>query len=296
MNRHFLPVFLLSALWSTSWPLTKLAGASIPPMSLVAVRLGVAALCLLLYMRLRGLRLPPWGRAWVPLAILAVIGNALPYTMVVWAVQRVPSGLSSVFVGTMPVWTVLLTHFFSHGDRAGERLNALKLAGALAGFSGIVLLVGPTALSGAPSALWGELVLILAALIWANATIYTSLNSELTPDQQAAGTALLATLLLLPLCLAVESPWQIDPPWQALAALLVLSLGATALGTLMMFRVTRRYGPTVMSMVMYLNPALALVWGWLFLGETLVARQFVAFAAIALGLFLVDRGRKRAMV
>src|SRR4029079_2102232 len=106
--RAFLPVFRLASVWSPSWPLSKLAGGSIPPMTLVMLRLGIAALVMLAYLRLRGMRLPPMGRAWLPLLIMALIGNAIPYTMVMWSLQRVPSGLSSVFVGTMPVWTVLL--------------------------------------------------------------------------------------------------------------------------------------------------------------------------------------------
>ncbi len=294
MRRPLLWVLLLSVVWSLSWPLIKFAGQSVPPVAIVIARMAVAACCMVPYLYLSGSRLPPLGRLWGPLLIIALIGNALPYSLAAWGQQHVPSGLSAVLVGTMPVWTVLITHFFSQGARAGERLNAMKLIGALSGFAGIVLLVGPAALAGLHEAFLGELALVAAALSWACGTVYTSFVRVASPDQSATATALLSVLLLTPVSAVWEQPWQFDPPVTALLALLALGTVATAVGTILLFRITTRQGPTVVSMVMFrAQPAEAE--GALFFGETLQLRHIAAFACIATGLLLIDRGRRRAM-
>jgi drug/metabolite transporter (DMT)-like permease len=295
MRRPFLWVLLLSVVWSASWPLIKFVGQSVPPVALVMGRMAVASCCLIPYLYFSGSRLPPLGRLWAPLLIIAVIGNALPYSLVAWGQQHVPSGLSAVLVGTMPVWTVLITHFFSKGERAGERLNGMKLIGALSGFAGIVLLVGPAALEPTHDAFYGELALVAAALCWACGTIYTSFKRVVTPDQSATATALLAVILLAPISAAWEQPWTLDPSWAVLLGMAALGIGATALGTILLFRITAGHGPTVVSMVMYLNPALAVCWGALFFDETLALRHVVAFGCILAGLLLIDRGRRRAI-
>ncbi len=298
-SRPFLWVLLLSVLWSLSWPLIKFAGQSVPPVALVIGRMAVAVACLVPYLYLRGSHLPRLGRGtmrvWLPLLLIALVGNAAPYTLVAWGQHYVASGLSAVLVGTMPVWTVLITHFFSKGERAGERLNGMKLVGALSGFAGIVLLVGPAALGHENEALFGELLLLGAALCWACGTIYTSFARVASPDQAAAATALLSALVLAPISAGWERPWTLDIPDEALLAVLALGVVATALGTILVFRITTRHGPTMMSMVMYLNPALAMAWGALFFGESLAPRHIAAFACIAAGLVLIDRGRRRAM-
>lgn len=295
MNRALALVLLLSVVWSASWPLIKYATFHFGPVSIVVARMAIAGVALAIFLRLQGKRLPWPPSTWLPLLPIAIVGNALPYSLVAYGQLEVPSGLSAVLVGTMPVWTVLLTHFFSGGSRAGERLNATKLLGAASGLVGIVLLVGPTALEGATSALIAELALLAAALCWAIGTIYTSFVKSVPPDQSATMTALLASLFLMPVAGLWELPLPADIPWQAVAALAVLGLVATAFGTLLMFRIIANHGPTIVSTVMYLNPALALCWGALFFGETLQLRHFVAFIFILGALWLINLGRRLAL-
>ena len=295
MNRAVALVMLLSVIWSLSWPLIKYATFFFGPLTIVVVSMAIAGVALAIFLRVQGKSLPWPPATWLPLLPIAIFGNALPYSLVAYGQLEVPSGLSAVLVGTMPVWTVLLTHFFSSGSRAGERLNGMKILGALSGLAGIVLLVGPTALEGMSSALLAELALLFAALCWAIGTIYTSFVKSIPPDQSATMTALLAALFMLPLAGAWELPLPQDVPRQAVAALVALGLIATAFGTLLMFRIIAQHGPTIVSMVMYLNPALALCWGALFFGETLRERHFAAFVLILAALWLINRGRRIAL-
>lgn len=295
MNRALALVLLLSVVWSLSWPLIKYITAYVGPASIVVARMAIAGAALVVFLHLQGRRLPWPLAAWLPLVPIALFGNAIPYSLVAFGQLTVPSGLSAVLVGTMPVWTVLLTHFFSGAGREGERLNGVKLLGAFSGLAGIVLLVGPTALDGMSAALIGELALLAAALCWAIGTIYTSFVKSVTPDQSATVTALLASLFMMPVAWTWELPLADDIPWQAVAALASLGLVATAFGTLLMFRIIAGFGPTIVSTVMYLNPALALCWGALFFGETLELRHFVAFAFILAAVWLINRGRRLAL-
>jgi drug/metabolite transporter (DMT)-like permease len=295
MNRAIALVVLLSVVWSASWPLIKYATFFFGPITIVVLRMAIAGVALAIFLRIQGKGLPWPIATWLPLVPIAIVGNALPYSLVAYGQLEVPSGLSAVLVGTMPVWTVLITHFFSSGGRAGERLNGMKLLGAASGLVGIVLLVGPTALEGVSSALLAELALLAAALCWAMGTVYTSFVKSVPPDQAATVTALLASLFMLPLAGAWEFPLPLDAPWQAYAAIASLGVIATAFGTLLMFRIIANHGPTIVSMVMYINPALALVWGALFFGETLQVRHFAAFGFILAALWLINLGRRLAL-
>jgi drug/metabolite transporter (DMT)-like permease len=295
MNRAVAMVMLLAVVWSLSWPLIKYATFFFGPLTIVTIRMAIAGVALAIFLRVQGKSLPWPPATWLPLLPIAIVGNALPYSLVAYGQLQVPSGLSAVLVSTMPVWTVLLSHFFSQGERAGERLNAMKLLGAVIGLLGIVVLVGPTALSGADEALLAELALLAASMCWAIGTVYTSFVKSIPPDQSATMTALLASLFVLPLAGAFEMPLPLDVPWQAVATLFSLGLVATAFGTLLMFRIIAQHGPTLVSMVMYIHPALALCWGAIFFGETLEARHFVAFALILGAIYLINRGRRIAL-
>lgn len=295
MNRALALVLLLSVVWSLSWPLIKYITAYFGPASIVVARMAIAGVVLAAFLHLRGRRLPWPPSAWLVLVPIALFGSAIPYSLVAFGQLSVPSGLSAVLVGTMPVWTVLLTHFFSGPGREGERLNGVKILGAVCGLAGIVVLVGPTALDGPSDELVGELALLGAALSWAAGTIYTSFVKSISPDQSAAGTAVLAALFMAPVAWGWEMPLPSDVPWQVLAALGCLGLVATAFGTLLMFRIIARFGPTVVSTVVYLNPALALCWGALLFGETLKPHHFAAFVFLFGAVWLINRGRRIAL-
>src|SRR4051812_23429337 len=131
-------------MWGSAFMFMKIAVATVPPATLVASRLILAAIILYAVMRARGLRLPPPGRRWLAFIALGVLGNCLPFFLIAWGQQTIDSALAGILISVMPLATMVLAHFFV----AGEHLTSRRALGFAIGFAGIVVLMGPAALMG----------------------------------------------------------------------------------------------------------------------------------------------------
>src|ERR671919_2020438 len=163
---HWLLLFPLVAMWGSAFMMTGIAVRAFSPAVLVTVRLVGGAIILLVLVVGRGMRFPWYGRFWLFSLLLAITGNCVPFWLISFGQQRVESGLAGILMGIMPLTTMLLAHFFVQG----ERLNAIKAAGFAVGFAGLVVLLGPTALSelrGQGDLLLYEVAIVGGALCYA---------------------------------------------------------------------------------------------------------------------------------
>ncbi len=275
---HWLMLFALVVMWGSSFALTDIALSSVSAESVVAARIVIAGLVLVALVMATGRRIPLDGRLWGFFAVMAVLGNCLPYWLITWGQETVDSGLAGILMAVMPLVTLVLAHFFV----AGERMNWAKAAGFALGFIGIIVLMGPEALlkiEGHGSALLAELAIIGGAACYAANTIvarHCPLRDGLIA---AAGTALAANLVLLPVTGGELSAnlQELDLP--AVWAIALLGVVSTALAPVLYFRVIRLAGPTFLSLINYLIPVWAVFVGMMFLGET---PAWTALAALAL--------------
>ncbi len=270
----------LVAIWGTAFLFIDLAVDTLPPATLVATRVGVAALVLLALLRPLGIRLPPPGRLWLRYGLLAFVGNAVPFFSISWGQQRVPSGVAGLLMAVMPLATLVLAHFFV----AGERLDWRRSAGFGLGFAGVALLTGPDAaarLGGATSDIAHQAAILLGALCYAINTILARHMPTAHPVVAAACTMIMATGIMLPACLWLDAPWQLAPSSTSLLSAVWLGLVPTGVATVLYFRIVSSAGPTFLSLMNYLIPVVALGTGIALLGE-----PFQWSAAAALGLIL----------
>lgn len=256
----------LVAMWGSSFLLTKLAVTALPPTSVVAGRLGVAAVALLALARWRRLGLPRSRLLWGYLIAIAVTGNCLPFFLISWGQQSIDSGLAGILMAVMPLAVLVLAHYFVDG----ERLTAPRAAGFGLGFLGIVVLTGPEALSrlqGQGASLVPQLAVLGGALCYAVTTIIARRRPDSEPLLAAAGVMLTGSLLMLPTAAAVDLPWPQLPGWAPLLAVAALGLVCTAAATVVYFTLIGSAGPTFLALINYLIPLWALGMGALFLGE-----------------------------
>jgi len=286
---------LLSLLWGGSFFFIGVAVRELPPLTLVALRVGLAAALLWAFASVLGVRLPRNAQALAALAILGFGNNALPFALIAWGQTRLPSGLAAILNAATPVFSVVAAHFLT----AEEKFSGLKLIGTVAGFAGVAWLLGPNLLAGAGAGLWAELAVLGGALSYALSAIYGRRvrSLGLQPIEVAAGQATAAMLFLTPLALAIDRPWTLPAPSPAAAAsVLAIAALSTALAYVVYFRILAGAGATNVLLVTLLVPLTSIVLGALFLGERLVARQFLGFAFVALGLAFIDGRLPRALV
>lgn len=275
----------LSILWGGSFFFTGVAVRELPPLSIVLSRVSLAALTLLLMVRLSGLRMPESRRDWLSFAGMGLLNNLIPFCLIVWGQTRLPSGTAAILNATTPLFTVLVAHTLT----VDERLTGSRLAGTLCGFAGVAVMIGPAALGGLGGDVLAHAAVLLAALSYACAGVYGRRFRGRPPLVTAAGQLTTAAVLLLPVALAIDRPWTLGTPGAAtLAALLGSALASTALAYVLFFRILASAGASNVALVTFLIPVSALLLGTQILGESLEPRQLAGMAMIAGGLALID--------
>ena len=280
-------LLLLSLLWGGSFFFVGVAVKELPPLTIVMARVSLAAALLWLTAPLTGLS-PGRIRANAPaLAVLGLINNAIPFTLIVWGQTHLASGLASILNATTPVITVVAAHFFT----ASERLNARKLAGALCGFVGVAWMIGPDLTHGVADNFAAELAVLGAALSYALASIFARRfrGLGLAPIEVAGGQVAASSLMLVPLALVADRPWDLPTPsLPVIGAVIAIASLSTALAYIVYFRILAGAGATNVVLVTLLAPASSILLGAAILGERLAARHFVGLALVALGLAFID--------
>lgn len=284
-------LILLSLLWGASFLFIKVAVAEIPPATVAALRVSLAALALFAVMRASGIALPHGRAVWLGLLLLGGVNNSLPFFLINWGQHRIDIGLAAVLNGTTPLFTVLLVPLLG-GD---ERLTFARLGGVLCGLAGVAVLVGPGAFAGLGDNVWGELAVVGGALGYAFGAIIARRFTDLPPVSLAMGQLTGAAIFSVPLALALDAPWVLRPGPASVGSVVTLALACSAVAYLLFFRVLKDAGTTNASLVTLLVPVSATAFGVLFYGERPGLEMLAGFALIALGVLLVDGrlGRRR---
>jgi drug/metabolite transporter (DMT)-like permease len=282
-------LFALTAAWSGIFLLNRFALGSLPPLTAVFLRLGLAAPLLIAVAYLQGDRLPRSLAAWGAFALMGLLNNALPFTLFVWAQQSIASGLAAIVNATTPFFTVLLAHALT----TDEKMSGGKVTSVLLGLAGVVVLIGPGALAGLDRAVVAELVCLLAPISYACAGIWGRRFRTLSPTVAAAGMVTSSALMMAPLALWHDRPWTLAPSTLSLASVAVQAAAGTALAYWLYFRILKTAGATNLLLVTLLMPPAALALGALFADERFGWGAFGGLGLIALGLAAMD-GRPAA--
>ncbi|MEO3474917.1 DMT family transporter [Roseomonas sp. CAU 1739] len=231
---------------------------------------------------------PPRGsRAWRAIAMMGLINNVIPFTLIVWAQQTLPSGLASILNATTPLWTVLVAHAFTREERATPG----KIAGVLFGFAGVAAMMGADILGGAAAAGVATAAMLAATFSYACAGVFGRRFRAIgvAPMQAALGQVTASAVVMLPLALVIDRPWGLPAPSAAtVAAVLGLAGLSTAAAYVLYFRILALAGAVNLVLVTFLIPVSAILLGTLLLDEALAPRHLAGMALIAAGLAAID--------
>jgi len=272
---------LLTAIWGTTWAAIRIGLAGIPPVTGVALRFGIAAAVLLVLARVRGVRLghrTHERRLWL---VLAAFSFGLPYIVVYWAEQWVPSGLASIFYGTFPLAVALLAHFTLDGDR----LSIRGAFGALVGFAGVVVIFSEdlSALAG-PGVRHAALVLLTAPLASAIAYVATKRWGKAIPPLSLTAVPMAMTAVVVGgLAAVVERGRPIVWSPAAVLALLYLAVVGSAVTFTLYYGLLAVLPATRLATIAFTAPVVAVLVGIFAFDEPMTIR-------IATGALLVLGG------
>ncbi|MDB5361858.1 MAG: putative permease protein [Rhodospirillales bacterium] len=258
-------LLLLSLLWGASYALIRVAVETIPPLTLVAVRVTIATVLLQLVMARQSAALPRSPLIWRRFAIQAAMNGILPFSLIAWGEQRIDSGLAGVLNSTTPIFAFLFARIWTRGEPASLR----QLGGTLLGLAGIVAIVGPGALgAGLSGEVPAQAAIVAATLCYAVAVLFGRNFAGLPAIVPAAGSTAVSALVMVPAALLIDRPWTLPlPSTESILALVILGTCSTAGAFVVYFRLLGSLGSIGTASVAYLRAAVSVAIGILFLGE-----------------------------
>jgi len=271
----------LAAIWGSSFMFIKVAVGQVTPGEVVFGRVLTGTLALIPAVPF----LLGWRETWAglrqyarPLLLLGIFNAALPFWLLAWSEKRLDSGLAAVLQASMPLFTALFAYWFTRS----QRVTGAKLVGVFVGFLGVLLLVGVQPSGDILSAL----AVLLTALMYAGSSVYAGVRLRNTPALVTSLGALgFATIVTLPLGLT-ELPSE-TPSWQAIGSIVALGAVGLSIAYLLYFTLIAGAGAPYAALVTYLVPALALMYGAVFLDEPVtrsaVGGLLLILAGVALG-------------
>ncbi len=280
----FLALFALSLMWSSSFLFIKFAVDTLPPQSVAAGRILIAAIILFAVMWFSGARLPTDKRSWVFFIIIGFFGNVLPFNMISWAQLTVDSSIAAILIGTAPLIGFVLGHLLTED----EKLTKERVVGVVIGFIGLIVLIGPNAILQLGNNVVSQLAIVAGAACYVTCGFIARAMPAMNSFSRAAGVLMMASFIAVPMALVVDQPWTLTPSIESLGALVVLGVFPTAAATVLLFFVIMRVGATFVALNNYLNPMLGIVWGYLFASEIPTVQTYTGLALILGGMIITQ--------
>ncbi|MFQ5637166.1 MAG: EamA family transporter [bacterium] len=270
--------------WGTTYLAIRIGVEVLPPALFAGIRFLIAGVFFVPALLLQGYRLPP-RKELLDMSIVAVLLLVVANGIVVWAEQWIPSSLAALIVATLPFWMVGIESLLP----SGEALSAKKIFGILIGFLGLVLLIWPD-LHGSidPAYLKGVAIILLAPLAWGAGSIYSKYRRIKTRPLMAAATQMLiAGLILTGIGLFNGEAARFHPSFQGFAAIVYLIVFGSIVGYGSYIYALSHLPASMVSTYAFINPVIAVLLGWLILGERLDWLVIAATGIILLGVLLV---------
>ncbi|RED13038.1 DMT family transporter [Pontivivens insulae] len=270
--------------WGSAFALTDVALTGFGPLAVVSARAGLAAFVLCLAALLTEQGLPRTVEHWVWCGVIGITSLALPFTLLTWAQLTVDSTLAAILISGGPLFVLIFARLI-----LGTPLTLRRVLGFVVGLAGLVVLIGPGALSGLGGDVLAQLACLGTAACYAFSSVLVKRMPPVAPIPATAASQLTAALIILPFGgTAFATEFAVGP---ALLALVVLGCIQTGAAQLLRFWTVRRAGPVFMASVSYLIPVWAGFVGVAFLGETITPSLVIGFALIISGLLVARPGR-----
>ena len=284
-RRAWAELLLLGLIWGGVFLSIRVALDEVPVVTTVLHRTFWAMLVLWGAVWWLRLPLPRDTRTWAAFLVMGLLNNVIPFALIAWGQLHIESGLTSILNAATAIFGVIVASLVF----PDERLSTRRILGVAIGFTGVVMAIGPDALTSFDLRSAGQLAVLGGALSygiagsWARARL-----GHLPPQVAAAGMLTGSTLVLLPAAFLIDGPVRFDLRPETWAAIAYYAVFATAGAYLLYYRVLGMAGSGNLMLVTLVIPPIAVVLGALVLGESLHSSAYLGFALLALGLLTLN--------
>lgn len=275
----------LGLLWGGSFVAVKTALAEMGPFVAVFWRTGLGALALWAAVAVMRPAIPRDPRFWGACAVMGLLNNVLPFTLMAWGQQSIESGLTSILNAATAVFGALV----AAAILPDERLTARRAVGVGFGVAGVAAITGPEALTGLDPRSLGQIAVLAGALSYAFASVWARLRlTGAAPLVSAAGMTTMAFAMMVPLTLWIEGPPSLALSPAVWGAVLYYGVLGTGAAFLFYYALMREAGAANTMLVTLVIPPIAILAGWAILDERLSANAYLGLGLIVAGLAVMD--------
>jgi drug/metabolite transporter (DMT)-like permease len=291
-GRHMTPaewsmLALLSVLWAGGFFFTAVAVRELPPFTVVASRLLLAAVFLNLFLFATGRRMPAGVEVWGIFLLMGALTNAVPFSLIAWGQTQIPGGLAAILNASTPVWTLILAHYLVHD----EKMTVPRVAGIAVAFAGVVYMVGTDALNALGAKVAAQVAVLGAAVSYSFAGVLGRRFYRLgiSPILFTTGQMTAAAALMIPIALLSDRPWQLPMPGpETIGAVIAMALLANSFAYILFYRILATVGAVNVAMVTMLIPVTTVFLGMAILDEQILPKHFAGMICIATGIAVID--------
>ena len=280
----YLLLSFLALIWSSAFFNIKIATDSFGPITIAFLRVFLASIPLLLICNYKKIKIEAFSKEWHWFAIIGFVNLVVPFFLIAYGVKSVQSNLAAILMSSGPLTSTILGHFFTKHDK----FNFVKTIGILIGFSGIIYLFSDNILINENNFL-SALLILAGATGYVIGGVLTLKISSKKNENVTTSICIWASIILLPLSLIFEQPWNLNPSLKSTASLIYLGIVCTGLAWLLRFRILKNNGLIFQSQVSYLIPIFAIILGYIFLGELITSKVIVSLTAVVIGIYFVKK-------
>ena len=285
--KDFTLLIVLAAIWGSAFFNIKIASDTYTPMAIAFGRIFFAALVMVLYCGMKGIKIDAFGEHWKMYASIGLVNLILPFFFISFGIVKVQSNMAAILMSTAPIFATILGQLFIQD----EKINFLKLLGIIIGFLGIVFLFSDDLLINQSNYLFA-LIIILGPFCYTLGGLLSLRLKHVKNETLTSSILVWAVIMLLPVLFIVENPTELRPSWSSTISLFYLGVVATAIAWLMRFYILKSNGLVFQSQVAYIIPIFGLIFGYLFLGEKITYKIIVALIAVLVSTYLIEKSKK----
>ena len=282
---------VLALIWSSAFFNIKIATYSFGPVTIAFLRIFFGAIPVVALCLYKKIKIEAFSKDWQWFALIGMVNLVIPFFLIAYGVQKVQSNLAAILMASTPLSATVLAHFFT----SNEKINLTKTFGVLLGFSGIVFLFSDNILINENN-FFSALIIFFASTFYVIGGLLTLKISNKKNENVTASILIWGSLVLLPISLFIEEPWNLSPRLDSTLALIYLGIFSTGIAWLLRFYILKHNGLVFQAQVAYLIPIFGVILGFLILNEAITSKVIISLISVIIGIYLVKKGTKIKIV
>jgi len=278
---------ILALIWASAFFNIKIATYSYGPLTIAFLRIFFGAIPVILLCYIKKIKIEAFSKDWYWFAVIGIVNLVIPFFLIAYGVQKVQSNLAAILMASTPLTAAALAHFFTKN----EKINIIKSLGILIGFSGIVFLFSDNILFNENN-IFSAFLILFGSCFYVIGGLLTLKISNKENENVTASILIWGSLVLFPVFLIYEQPWNLSPRLDSTLALIYLGIFSTGIAWLLRFYILKHNGLVFQAQVAYLIPIFGVILGYLILNEVITSKILISLIAVIVGIYIVKKGSK----